>query len=180
MPRFPLLPLVAVTVSLAAAPLPADEIDFGDDASQWALDGACDDPRFAGRGMDLFPVPSDIGHDASDCRALWEAGEIRLKNTARPADPAACDGIDFGDDGSIWANDGECDDPRFAGPAMHMILLDGDRGHDASDCRALCERGLIYPANGTALEGTDAPERDAPAPPEAPAVTPGRSRLGRG
>ncbi|MDZ7734183.1 MAG: hypothetical protein U5R31_14925 [Acidimicrobiia bacterium] len=51
--------------------------------------------------------------------------------------------IDFGDDASMWANDGECDDPRFEGEGTHGILLDEDRGHDATDCRELLEDGKI-------------------------------------
>ena len=30
--------------------------------------------------------------------------------------------IDFGDDSSRWANDGECDDTRFAGDPEHLVL----------------------------------------------------------
>lgn len=52
--------------------------------------------------------------------------------------------IEWGDNTSQWANDNECDDPRFAGPGMHSILLDEDRYHDASDCRRLYEQGRIY------------------------------------
>jgi len=51
--------------------------------------------------------------------------------------------IDFGDDSSVWANDGECDDPRFQGPGTHSILLEEDRGADATDCRTLYEAGQI-------------------------------------
>ena len=35
--------------------------------------------------------------------------------------------IDFGDDESAWANDGECDDSRFHGDGMSDTLLDEDR-----------------------------------------------------
>lgn len=52
--------------------------------------------------------------------------------------------IEWGDNTSQWANDGECDDPRFAGPGMAQTLLDVDRFHDANDCRSLYERGQIY------------------------------------
>ena len=48
---------------------------------------------------------------------------------------------DFGDNSSRWANDGECDDPRFEGEGSAATLLDGDRGHDATDCRSLFEPG---------------------------------------
>ena len=51
--------------------------------------------------------------------------------------------IDFGDDSSEWANDGECDDPRFVGSNMAEVLLDEDTGKDATDCRAAFEQGLI-------------------------------------
>ena len=51
--------------------------------------------------------------------------------------------IDFGDDESAWANDGECDDSRFRGDGMSDTLLDDDRGHDATDCRGLFESGRI-------------------------------------
>jgi hypothetical protein len=50
---------------------------------------------------------------------------------------------DFGDDSSRWANDGECDDPRFAGEGSADTLLDEDRGHDATDCRRLLKQGRI-------------------------------------
>lgn len=50
---------------------------------------------------------------------------------------------DFGDNTSEWANDGECDDPRFEGPGVADVLLDEDRGHDAADCRKLFDAGRI-------------------------------------
>ncbi len=51
--------------------------------------------------------------------------------------------IDFGDDSSEWANDGECDDPRFQGEGVASILIDADLYRDATDCRDLYDRGLI-------------------------------------
>ncbi len=50
---------------------------------------------------------------------------------------------DFGDDLSRWANDGECDDPRFEGAGSADTLLEVDRGHDANDCRKLFTAGRI-------------------------------------
>lgn len=50
---------------------------------------------------------------------------------------------DFGDDSSRWANDGECDDPRFEGEGAADTLLDEDRGHDATDCRTLFAQGRV-------------------------------------
>lgn len=49
----------------------------------------------------------------------------------------------FGDDQSMWANDGECDDPRFVGPGMASVLIDDDKFHDATDCRKLYISGSI-------------------------------------
>ncbi|GHA24689.1 hypothetical protein GCM10007989_20440 [Devosia pacifica] len=120
-------------------------IDFGDDSGDWPNDGECDDPRFTGAGMALFPTDQGIGTDASDCRTLFEAGKVRLTGSEqlpetpaqRPAD------IDFGDDDGNWANDGECDDPRFEGQGMAVELVEADRMHDATDCRTLYEAGSI-------------------------------------
>ncbi|QFT83833.1 hypothetical protein FIU88_02490 [Halomonas sp. THAF12] len=53
-------------------------------------------------------------------------------------------GIEWGDNTSRWANDGECDDPRFAGPGVHSLNIDEDRYHDANDCRSLYEQGQVY------------------------------------
>ncbi|MEO0465787.1 MAG: hypothetical protein AAF216_04540 [Pseudomonadota bacterium] len=51
--------------------------------------------------------------------------------------------IDFGDDTSMWANDGECDDPRFEGSGMAVPAVDADRFKDAADCREQYELGNI-------------------------------------
>ena len=50
----------------------------------------------------------------------------------------------FGDDSSEWANDGVCDDPRFAGFGVDHMLLMQDRGRDADDCRHLCSVGWVW------------------------------------
>ena len=36
------------------------------------------------------------------------------------AGPAFAQSISFGDDSGDWAQDGECDDPRFEGPGMSL------------------------------------------------------------
>ena len=51
--------------------------------------------------------------------------------------------INFGDNTSEWANDGECDDPRFRGPASATTLLPVDTGRDARDCKDLFEKGFV-------------------------------------
>ncbi|MXO72514.1 hypothetical protein [Alteraurantiacibacter buctensis] len=129
-------------------------IDFGDDASRWANDNECDDKRFIDAGMTATPLlDEDIGHDATDCRTAYEAGNLQLRQ-AVPARPlsAPVDGtVDFGDDTSRWANDNECDDKRFTGPGMtETPLLDEDIGHDATDCRLAYEAGRLQLADGDA------------------------------
>ncbi len=135
-------------------------IDFGDDSSEWANDGECDDPRFAGPGAADELVDEDIMRDATDCRTAYEEGTVTLKDggtsTPATATPAT---IDFGDDSSEWANDGECDDPRFAGPGTADELVDEDRMRDATDCRTAYEAGTVTLADGSD-GGTAAPAID--------------------
>jgi hypothetical protein len=112
--------------------------DFGDDTSQWANDGECDDPRFEGPGMAAQAVEEDTGRDATDCRTALEAGRVTWKSEGATTE------IDFGDDASQWANDGECDDERFEGSAMAPTpLMAEDVGHDATDCRTAYEAGEL-------------------------------------
>ncbi len=126
----------------AATPTDIADIDFGDDTSEWAKDGECDDPRFTGTGSAAELVDADLMKDATDCRAAYEAGTVTLvSDTPATADtpastPVDIADIDFGDDTSDWAKDGECDDPRFSGTGVAETLLDADMGHDATDCRA--------------------------------------------
>lgn len=51
--------------------------------------------------------------------------------------------IDFGNNSSEWANDDECDDPRFEGSAMATILNTDYIGRDAADCQAAFEAGNV-------------------------------------
>ena len=139
---------------LAGLPAHAQTPDFGDDSSIWAMDGECDDPRFVGEGMAADPQDADILADASDCAAAFEAGTISLDPAMADATPPAdrqttpdvmpADGeIDFGTDSSPWANDGECDDPRFMGAGMAAAPQDSDMFADATDCRTLYDAGSI-------------------------------------
>ncbi|WP_265562757.1 hypothetical protein [Sphingomicrobium arenosum] len=155
-----------VLPSIAPAPL-SSAIDFGDDSGRFSEDGKCDDPRFEGPGMaSLTPTGDLAGKDASDCRTLHAEGRVTLIDTSgernsiretgsRPLDEAPqvngaftagnahrslAEG-DFGNDDSLYANDGECDDPRFAGPGVALSASDEHLGEDASDCRAMVEAG---------------------------------------
>lgn len=53
-------------------------------------------------------------------------------------------GIAWGNNSSEWANDGDCDDPRFDGPWAHSILFPGDAMRDANDCRQLYAEGKVF------------------------------------
>lgn len=77
------LVLLAVTGCIAEQPS-ASAINWGDDSSQWALDGDCDDPRFDGPGAHTTLLPEDTYRDATDCRALYEAGRIFLRANFQP------------------------------------------------------------------------------------------------
>ncbi|WP_119395244.1 hypothetical protein [Salinibius halmophilus] len=120
-------------------------IDFGSNESSYAFDGECDDPRFEGPGMASFLSDNDLKKDAFDCRELMEAGRISLKATrgkgATNQTPAS--GVDFGNDSSLWANDGVCDDPRFVGEGMAGSLDDSNARRDATDCRQAYEAQTI-------------------------------------
>ncbi len=115
----------------------SDGVNYGDDSSAWAFDGECDDPRFEGDGVASVLLDEDAYADATDCSGLVAQGRIRLRADAGGG------GVDFGDDSSTWANDGECDDPRFAGEGMASYLVDSDLYRDATDCRDLFNRGQI-------------------------------------
>lgn len=106
--------------------------------------------------MSSNPQEADIMADASDCRAAFDAGTISLDPTMAdaqiPADrqnvPSTEDvtvpgDIDFGSDTSAWANDGECDDPRFSGPGMAASPQDSDMFADATDCMTLFNSGMV-------------------------------------
>lgn len=55
------------------------QVNFGDDSGEWARDDECDDMRFAGPGMTSTPLlEDDIMRDASDCKAAYDNGRLRL------------------------------------------------------------------------------------------------------
>ena len=77
------LSLLALAILALAAPLVGQTTasgvgDFGDDSSEWANDGACDDTRFVGdRGAAAATSDDHVGRDATDCRNLLNAGRIQ-------------------------------------------------------------------------------------------------------
>ena len=56
-------------------------IDFGDNSSQWANDGECDDPRFEGGGMATQTNDDDLRSDATDCSEAYQNGSIALSQS---------------------------------------------------------------------------------------------------
>lgn len=140
---------ISAALIFASAATAQELPDFGDDGSEWANDGECDDPRFSGAGMTDTPLlDKDAFHDATDCEAAFLNGDLVLKagaeTTAPVYTPADPDDLIFGDDASEWANDDECDDPRFIGDGMaEDPLLEEDRFHDATDCEAAFAAGTI-------------------------------------
>ena len=133
------LTALALVVLLVAADAPAqNDVDFGDDASPWANDRQCDDPRFAGERVAMSASNEDQLHDATDCRLLYDDGAITLRAPVQ-ADAT----IELGDDSSLWAHDGQCDDPRFSGVGTASRLFDENFYGDATDCGALAAQGLI-------------------------------------
>jgi hypothetical protein len=128
----------------ACATVAATNINFGNNTSRYANDGECDDPRFTGAGMASSVDTSGRERDAVDCAEQFSLGRVRLIRTRAEWDLAQCASIDYGGNSSDWANDNECDDPRFAGPGVHRTLLARDEQSDANDCRALCNSGQVW------------------------------------
>jgi len=79
LPRQPEKQKTGKTTPIGGLDIPAD-IGFGDDSSEWARDGECDDPRFTGAGMARVLLDQDLGRDATDCRTLLEVGRIELND----------------------------------------------------------------------------------------------------
>jgi len=145
---------LALVTLMITAPIAAAESmpDFGSDSGDYANDGECDDPRFAGDGMTSTPLlDEDIKADATDCKEAWSSGTLHLVGASKPA--ADVTEPDFGEDDSMFANDGECDDPRFSGKGMtSTALLDSDKMSDATDCRAAWQAGKLQWATAPAKD----------------------------
>ncbi len=138
---------IAISLALTTIPAQADDIRFGDNKSEWANDQECDDRRFYGTGMANELDNADTGRDANDCRKLFNAGKIKLWIEGEAKAATQCSKIDFGDDKSEYAKDDECDDARFEGRGMSSVVVTEDVGHDAADCKASCQNGLIFLRN---------------------------------
>ncbi len=130
-------------VAPMATPAFAQDVNFGNDDGEWARDGECDDRRFVGPGMASGLSWVYVGMDATDCRAAYDAGQVRLWNSADSHAATTCAAIDFGNDLGAYPQDGECDDIRFEGPSTASSLDPANLGGDATDCTRLCAFGVI-------------------------------------
>lgn len=108
-----------------ATTLPAlgPAFDWGDDSGEYANDDACDDARFKEDGDDWTYQRTHVLRDATDCRAEYEAGLIKLY-------------LDFGDNSGEYADDDTCDDNRFTGEGRSILTTDSHVKRDSADCIA--------------------------------------------
>lgn len=128
-------------------------IDFGDNSSPFADDGECDDPRFEGPGAAGMTFEDSQLTDGNDCSSLYLAGSLIFVDPDNPDSVSAnlvidSSGINFGDNSSVFADDGECDDPRFQGPGAAFSASENNQMRDANDCRSLFESGQISLVSG--------------------------------
>jgi|LGOV01.1.fsa_nt_gb hypothetical protein len=136
--------LTLAAVCLAATTTFAQDINFGDDNGEFALDGICDDRRFEGAVMEVGLGWDHVASDATDCRAAFEAGTISQWNLQDGIARTDCAAVDFGTNASEYANDGACDDPRFEGLGEAELPSFDNLGTDAADCQKLCNFDLIF------------------------------------
>ena len=110
--------------------LSSSEIAWGDDSGSYANDDACDDGRFHEDGDEWSYQRNHVLKDATDCRTLYEAGNITLY-------------LDFGSNSGDYANDATCDDNRFTGEGRSILQTDSQVKRDADDCIAAYRAGTI-------------------------------------
>ena len=136
--------LTLAAVCLTATTTFAQDINFGDDNGEFALDGICDDRRFEGAAMEVGLGWDHVASDATDCRAAFDAGTISLWNLQDGIARTDCATVNFGTNASEYANDGACDDPRFEGLGEAERPSFDHLGTDATDCQKLCNFDLIF------------------------------------
>lgn len=134
------LPLSAARVQPSVA-----VIAWGNDTGRYARNGRCDDPRFTGPGVQPPLFVDDRGRDATDCRTLFQQGEVFWRRTDldRGDNMGSHRGIAFGTNAGQYPYDGECDDPRFTGDGMASDLSEANTFRDALDCLELFLDGRI-------------------------------------
>ena len=136
--------LALAAVLLTATTAFAQDINFGDDSGEFALDGICDDRRFEGVGMEVGLSWQHVATDATDCRSAIEEGTISLWNLQDGIARTDCTAVEFGTNASEYSNDGACDDPRFEGLGAAEHPNFEHVGKDATDCQKLCDFDMVF------------------------------------
>ena len=119
----------------------AGDVDYGDNSGTYVDDDECDDPRFSGAGVSEAASRANAGKDAHDCRAAVRAGEATYNGELPPLFAGVIDDVDYGDNSSSYAEDGECDDARFEGENVSGAASRDHTGKDAHDCRTAVVAG---------------------------------------
>lgn len=83
------------------------------------------------------------GEEATEGDAASQAAGVGAGGVG--AGPAGNGAMAMGDNSSPFANDGECDDPRFIGAGMASALNTDWIGKDAADCQSLLDAGRVQP-----------------------------------
>jgi hypothetical protein len=81
-----MLGVATATPAAEPAAATADAFAFGDDDSDYASNGTCEDGRFEGKGMGTV-ADAALQHDATDCMTLFAAGEVDVTEEERSLHP---------------------------------------------------------------------------------------------
>ena len=126
-------------------------LDFGNDSSQWALDGECDDPRFQGSGMATTLLDQDRLSDATDCRLLFNQGHITLRGgDANTFETSSGTGFFVSPNGHILTNHHVIDDCRAVqintnGERHSVSIIAEDRVNDLALLKSELNPSAIFP-----------------------------------
>ena len=85
-----ILGFLSISLCVSAGALAAQDVNFGDDSSQWANNGECDDRRFVGSIMATILNNEDIGRDATDCSNGLSAGSLIVWSATTAAKVLRC------------------------------------------------------------------------------------------
>lgn len=135
---------LALTIVLGSSMANAQSVKFGNNSSQYSNDGECDDRRFFGDGMASDLDKDDIRKDAADCKELYRSKLIQVWVQSDAKAATRISNINFGNNSSEWANDGECDDIRFEGPGAAATTSTSDVGKDKNDCRKMVKQERAF------------------------------------
>ena len=132
----------------------SNNIDFGNDSSEWIYDGECDDPRFQGSAMAEILLGEDRFSDATDCRLLFNQGLITLRGSASPEtnniETSSGTGFFVSRDGYILTNQHVIDGCREVqvntNDDRHMVsVIAVDRVNDLALLKSELTPSAIFP-----------------------------------